>query len=135
MKFIVLIYNDPKLLDALPASEFKSTMRECFEHADEMQRGGKLLESQQLESVKTAKTIRIRNGKTTIVDGPFAETKEVLGGFNIVEANDYDEAMKLALMFPWAESGAIEIRPIKDLNDVRHMVGAPKGPASTERPS
>ena len=125
MKFIVLIYNDPKLVDALPAREFNSTMRECFEHADEMQRKGKLLESQQLESVQTAKTIRIRNGKTTMIDGPFAETKEVLGGFNIIEARDFEEAKQLALMFPWAASGSIEIRPIKDLNDVRRQVSIP----------
>jgi hypothetical protein len=128
MKFIVLIYNDPKLLAQVPQSEFNSTMKECFDHADAMQRRGKLLESQQLEPVASSKTIRTRAGRTTIVDGPFAETKEVLGGFNIVEADSMDEAIELALQFPWAASGAVEVRPIKDMNAVRRMVGAPAAP-------
>jgi hypothetical protein len=124
MKYIVLIYNDPVLLDGLPAEEFTSTMRDCLAHADEMQREGKLLQSQMLESTSTAKSIRVRNGRTTITDGPFSEAKEVLGGFNIIEAADMDEAVRLASCFPWASTGCVEIRPIRDIATVRRAVGA-----------
>src|SRR5512143_1041185 len=80
VKFIVLVYNDGKLLDGLPAGEADGMMRDCLSHADELQTEGKLIESQMLEDVGTAKSIRRRNGRLTITDGPFAETKEVLGG-------------------------------------------------------
>ena len=96
MKFMVLIYNDPELLEAVPQREFDETMRGCIEHADELQDQGYLLESQQLEPPSTARSIRVRNGKTTMVDGPFSETKEVLGGFNLIEAENIDEAVRIA---------------------------------------
>src|SRR5258705_13737991 len=114
MKYIVLIYNDPQLNDALPAGRFDSMMRDCISHADEMKVEGSLLQSQMLEGPETARSLRIRNGKLTALDGPFAEAKEVLGGFNIIEAADMDEAQKIALNFPWAQTGCIEIRPIRD---------------------
>ena len=90
MQFMVLIYNDPTLLGALPQPEFDETMRGCLEHADELRREGKLLDSQMLGDAREAKAVRVRNGRTTIVDGPFAEAKEVLGGFNLIEAEDMD---------------------------------------------
>ncbi len=123
MKFIVLIYNDPELLGALPAEEFRSTMRDCLSHADEMVASGKLLESQMLEDPGTAKSVRIRKGRKTVVDGPFSETKEVLGGFNIIEAEDMDEALRLADAFPWASVGSVEVRPIREIATVRRAVG------------
>ena len=123
MKFIVLIYNDPSLLAQVPPTSFNKTMRGCIEHAEEMQRDGRVLHSEQLEDVRTARTFRIRNGKKTVMDGPFAETKEVLGGFNIIEAENMDEAMKIAAEFPWADVGAIEVRPIRDMGSVRRAVG------------
>ena len=125
MKFIVLIYNDPKLLAEVPPSQFNSTMRGCLTHADEMQREGRLLQSEMLQDTRTAKSIRIRNGKKTILDGPFAETKEVLGGFNIIEADSMDEALRAAQEFPWAELGSIEVRPILEMASVRRSVGLP----------
>lgn len=123
MKFIVLIYNDPRMLAAKAPAEVSATLRDCIVHADEMTKGGALLQSEILEDTKTARSIRIRNGRKTIVDGPFAETKEVLGGFNIIEAANFDEAMKLAEQFPWAETGAIEVRPIREWSAVRKGVG------------
>ena len=96
MKFMLLIYNDPKLLDELPASEFDARMRDCLGHADELRAEGHLLDSQQLEEPATAKSVRIRNGRQSTVDGPFAEAKEVLGGFNLIEASDMDEAVRIA---------------------------------------
>ncbi|HEY0232329.1 MAG TPA: YciI family protein [Dokdonella sp.] len=124
MKFLVMIYNDPALLEALPASEFDTTMRGCFEHADELQKAGHLIDSQQLEAAATAKTMRVRNGRTSIVDGPFAETKEILGGFNLIEAENMEEALRIAGEFPWASTGCIEVRPVRDIEAVRRRVGA-----------
>jgi hypothetical protein len=123
MKFAVLIYNDPAMVEALPKKEFNSTMRDCLSHANDMQRAGTLLDSQMLEDPSTAKSIRIRQGRRKVIDGPFSETKEVLGGFNIIEAEDMDEALRLADNFPWAGTGCVEVRPIRDIGSVRKAVG------------
>lgn len=133
MKFMVLIYNDPELLGALPEREFDETMRGCLEHADELQDQGYLIESQQLEPPSTAKSIRVRNGKMTTIDGPFSETKEVLGGFNLIEAENIEEAMRIALEFPWAETGCIEVRPVRDMQAVAQRVGAKGAPVAARR--
>ena len=123
MKYIVLIYNDPAMLAKVPPPELRATLRDCIAHADEMQRDGRVRQSEILEDTKTARTMRIRNGRKTVVDGPFAETKEVLGGFNIIEAANMDEAMRIAEEFPWAALGSIEVRPIRDMNALRVSVG------------
>jgi len=125
MKFLVLIYNEPALLEALPASEFDTTMRGCFNKADQLKKDGKLLDSRMLQSPSTAKSIRVRNGRRMTHDGPFAETKEVLGGFNLIEADDMDEALRIAAEFPWSETGCIEVRPLEDMDAVRKRVKAP----------
>ncbi len=124
MKFLVLIYNDSQMLDAMPAPEFNATMRDCLSKADRMQANGHLIESQMLEDVSTAKSIRVRNGRMVTTDGPFAETKEVLGGFNLIEARAMDEALEIAKQFPWSASGCIEVRPVRDIDGVRRRVGA-----------
>jgi hypothetical protein len=122
MKFMLLIYNDPDLLEQMPSSEFNVTMRGCLEHADELKENGSLLESQMLEEPSTAKSVRLRKGRLTAVDGPFAETKEVLGGFNLIEAKDMDEAVQIAAQFPWTRTGCVEIRPVRDIEGVRRRV-------------
>jgi len=119
---MLLIYNDNALLDAMPPNEFDATMRDCLTHADELRQEGHLLESQMLESPTTAKSVRIRNGRLTTVDGPFAEAKEVLGGFNLIEATDMAEAVRIASQFPWARTGCVEVRPLKDIATVRKQV-------------
>lgn len=130
MKFMLLIYNDPTLLDAMPSREFDAKMRDCLSHADDLREGGQLFDSQMLESPTTAKSVRIRNGRQTVVDGPFAEAKEVLGGFNLIEARDMDEAVRIASEFPWAETGCVEVRPVKDIDVVRRRVSRTAGRAS-----
>jgi hypothetical protein len=125
MKYMVLIYTDTDMLDAMPPAEFDTTMRGCLEHADELQSEGHLLESQQLEPPATAKSLRSRKNKLTVTDGPFAETKEVLAGFNIIEAADMDEAVRIAAEFPWSRIGCVEVRPVRDIASVRRRVGAP----------
>ena len=123
MQFLLLVYNDDTLLDALPEGEFDTRMKACFGHADELKRDGKLLGSQQLESARKARSVRIRDGRTQVLDGPFAETKEVLAGYNIIEADSLDEAVAIAAEFPWAQTGCIEVRPIRDMDAVRTRVG------------
>ena len=123
MKLLLMIYNDDSLVDKLQDGQYDTMMRGCFEHADELRASGCLIDSQQLESPATAKSVRIRNGKMTVLDGPFAETKEMLGGFNLIEAADMDEAVRIAAEFPWTETGCVEIRPVRELSTVRRRVG------------
>jgi hypothetical protein len=125
MKYLLLIYNDQRLLDALPAGGADSMMRECFAHADGLRERGRLLDSQQLDAPETAMSVRIRHGRVSTTDGPFAETKEQLGGFNLIEADSMEEAVRIAERFPWARTGCIEVRPVRDLDTVREQVAAP----------
>jgi hypothetical protein len=124
MKYMLLIYLDPQKMDALSEANFDSMMRDCLTHADDLQTRGKLLESQMLEEPKTAKSVRIRAGKVSATDGPFAEAKEVLGGFNLIEADSMEEAVKIAASFPWASTGCVEVRPVRDIGAVRDKVFA-----------
>lgn len=126
MQFLMLVYSDTSLLDAVPQAEYDTMMRGCLEHADDLHAEGKLVGSRQLEAPSTARTIRTRNGSTTVVDGPFAETKELLAGFNIIEADSVEEAVRIASEFPWSRTGSIEVRPIRDMDAVRMRVGATK---------
>ncbi len=123
MQYLMTINIDESLVAELPAAEYDELMRGCLAHADELRRDGKLLGSQQLESPATAKTLRVRNGKTQIVDGPFAETKELLAGFNVLQADSIDNAVKIAQAFPWARYGSIELRPVHDMDAERRRVG------------
>ena len=124
MKFAILIYSDARLLDALPKGQFDAKMRDCLAHADDLKNDGRLLESQMLEGAATAKSVRVRNGRRAVVDGPFTETKELLAGFNLIEAEDMDEAVRIASEFPWVETGCVEVRAIRDIEAVRRRVAA-----------
>ncbi|MGN7726405.1 YciI family protein [Luteimonas sp. 22616] len=124
MQFLALVYIDNELVEALPEGEPDAMMRTCLGHADELKADGKLLGFQQLEDASTAKSVRIRNGRTSVVDGPFAETKEILGGFNLIEAESMDEAVRIASQFPWARVGCLEVRAVRDVDAVRRRVGA-----------
>lgn len=126
MKYMLLIYNDKTLLDALPSGEFDSRMRGCLAHADDLRRHGKLLDSQMLAEPAKAKSVRIRNERQVTLDGPFAETKEMIAGFNLIEADSIDEAVRIAAEFPWARTGCVEVRPILEIDAVRAAVGAPR---------
>jgi len=128
MKFMLLIYNDGALLDAMPPEQFDAEMRDCLSHADDLRQHGRLLESQMLESASTARSVRVRNGRMTTVDGPYAEAKEVLGGFNLIEAENMEEAVRMAAEFPWVRTGCVEVRPVRDIASVRRRVGAGQPP-------
>jgi hypothetical protein len=130
MKFILLIYNDPTLLAALPTAQADAMMRDCLAHADELRQDGQLIESQMLEGTETARSVRIRGGRLTATDGPFTEAKEVLGGFNLIEAEDMDQAVRIAAEFPWARTGCVEVRPVRDIAAVRRRVSGSSSPAA-----
>ena len=124
MQFLTLIYTDPDRLAELPEGEYDRLMRGCFEKADALREAGSLLGSQQLESHQSARTLRVRDGVARITDGPFAETREFLAGFNLIEADSPEEAMRIAQEFPWSRFGSIEVRPVRDMQAVRDRVGA-----------
>lgn len=124
MQYLTLIHIDPGLLAELPDAEYNRLMRGCFEKADALQQDGCLHGSQQLENPDSARTLRVRDGISRVTDGPFAETREFLAGFNLIEADSMDAAMAIAREFPWARFGSIEVRPVRDMQAVREHVGA-----------
>jgi len=116
MKYLCLVYHEETTIDALPASEYNAIVDAVLDYREELRRGGHYITSSPLESVQTATTIRVRGGKVSITDGPFAETKEQLGGFYLIEATDLNEAIRLASQMPPARVGSIEVRPIKEFD-------------------
>ncbi|MET0130415.1 MAG: YciI family protein, partial [Stenotrophomonas chelatiphaga] len=99
-QYALLIYIDPALLGALPGAEFDALMRACLQHADALQAEGTLLASQKLQPIEQARTLRVRSGQERVLDGPFAETRELLAGFNLIQAPDHDSALRIARGFP-----------------------------------
>ena len=124
MQFLLLVHTDEALIQALPEGEYDRMMHDCFVHADALRAAGCLLESQQLHTAASARSVRIRDGRTEVVDGPFAETKELLGGFNRIEAPSLEDALRIAAEFPWSRVGCIEVREISDIDAERRRVGA-----------
>jgi hypothetical protein len=108
MKYLCLVYLEDDKLRAVPD-------RECFDCGDELRKKGLLLAAEPLFPVNTAKTVRVRNGRVAITDGPFAETKEQLAGFYLIDAASHDEAMQIAATIPPAREGSIEVRPVREL--------------------
>jgi hypothetical protein len=115
MKFLFLIYHDETVMDALPEGEMQTLVDSALDYDEQIRQSGHYIVSNALQSARTARTIRVRGGKVSITDGPFAETKEHLGGFFLVEAKDMDEACEVASRFPPARLGTIEVRPVQEL--------------------
>ena len=116
MKYLCLIYSEEKQIAALPEAEYKSRVGEYMAFTHGIQKSGHLIASERLQPTHTATTIRSRNGKVSTTDGPFAETKEQLGGFYLINARDLDEAIQVASKIPGARFGSIEVRPIWEMN-------------------
>jgi hypothetical protein len=114
MKFLCLAYEEERLLANLSRSEWDALRSETLTYVDRMKTSGHLLDARPLQSATTASTVRVRNGRAVITDGPFAETKEQLGGYFLVEARDLDEAISLVSGWPSARFGTIEVRPVED---------------------
>ena len=113
MKYLCLIYHDEKKIDALSADDINAVVGDCEPFTAELKSNGQLLAAERLKTTSSATTIRVDSGKVSITDGPFAETKEQLGGFFLVEAKDLDEAIGIASRLPPARlGGAVEVRPV-----------------------
>ena len=115
MKYVCLCYDEEAKLNTMSEAELDDIMREVHAYNDELRQKGQLIAVQRLQSVDTATTVRLRNGKLSTTDGPFAETKEQLGGFFLIEARDLNEAIQIASRLPGARLGCIEVRPIWEL--------------------
>ena len=112
MKYACLVYIDDSAMAALSEEEGTKLADDSIEFDWDVRRSGHLILAQPLQSPETAVTLRVRSGKASRTDGPFAETKEHLGGFFLIEARDFDEAIKVAERSPMARMGSIEIRPL-----------------------
>jgi hypothetical protein len=121
MKFLLSIYNDEsRWADATPA-DLKATMDAYDAFTQEVRERGIHVAGEGLRPSDTAATVRVRGGERLVTDGPFAETKEQLGGFYLLECNDRDEAIEWAAKIPGAQSGAIEVRPVLDYETLRYQ--------------
>lgn len=114
MKFVCLGYIDETKFAAIPQSEALRMMEECFAYDDELRRGGHFLGGEALDSARNAVTLRIKNGEVDATDGPFAETKETLGGILLLEARDLNHAIALMSKHPGVKMGPFEIRPANE---------------------
>jgi hypothetical protein len=119
MRYLCMVCYEQQTLDDLSKPEFDTLVAEALAYDDELRNGGHYLYSGALQSVETATTLRLQSGKVSLTDGPFAETKEQLGGFIVIEARDLDEAIRLAAKIPPARLGCIEVRPIQELEPRR----------------
>jgi len=117
MNYLCLVYLDEKRLDELPDEE-------CVAYDTAIRKSGHCVASEALESVQTATTVRVRDGRTSVTDGPFAETKEQLAGFYMIAAKDLNEAIRIASEIPPARVGSIEVRPVRP---IRETVAAAEG--------
>ena len=125
MKFMFTIYHDQNVLDAMPDKEMQALVDSAIEYAEEIRRSGHFIVSNALQRTSTARTIRVHAGKVTATDGPFAETKEQVGGFFVIEAKDMDEACAVAARFPPARVAVLEVRPVQKLTHSQDQRGLP----------
>ena len=116
MKYLCLVYYEEKTINAMTQHEWKSLNEECVACGESLRASGQMIGGNALQPVTTATSLRMRDGKMIITDGPFAETKEQLAGFYMLDARDLNEAIQLASKIPPARLGCIEIRPIRELD-------------------
>jgi hypothetical protein len=118
MKYLCLIYHDEACVASLPATEYEAVMADVEDYQEELQASGYYISSAPLQAAHTATTIRVRNGRMLMTDGPFAETNEQLGGFYLIDATDLNDAIRVAARMPSARIGSVEVRPLRD-NEVQ----------------
>jgi hypothetical protein len=112
MKYLCLIYDDEKTMAGMSKEESEKFMGDYFRFTEDIKKSGHYLAGDALQPVHTATTVRIRSGQTSTTDGPFAETKEQLGGYYLIEARDLNDAMQVAARIPSARTGSVEVRPV-----------------------
>ena len=116
MQYMLLIYDNEKVWSGMSENERNALMGEYYAFTEETKKSGKYVSGDALQPIATATTVRVREGKRLTTDGPFAETKEQLGGYYLVDAKDLDEALALAAKIPSARFGSIEVRPVMKLD-------------------
>ena len=116
MKYLCLIYENEKNWETMPPAQLEAIMHEYFDFTAGIGKSGNYIAGEALQPTGTATTVRVRNGKISTTDGPFAETKEQLGGFYLVEAKDLNEAIQIAAKIPSARYGGVEVRPVVDFS-------------------
>lgn len=114
MKYMMLIYDDEKLWAKLSDSDRKKIYGEYGQFGEQITAGGQYVTGSQLQPTSAATSVRLRDGKRVVTDGPFAETREQLGGYYLIEAKDLDEAISIAARIPSARRGTIEVRPVAE---------------------
>ena len=114
MKYLLLCCHDEKKWDSMSKNECDAVMEETIAYCDALKKSGQLLAVEQLEPIQTAVTVRTRSGKLAVTDGPFAETKEQLGGYFLIDARDLNEAIQVASRFPSVRFGTMEVRPVRE---------------------
>jgi hypothetical protein len=112
MHYLLLIYDEESLWETMPEAERNTVYGEYMKFTEDLRASGALLGANQLQPTGTATTVRIRNGETIVTDGPFAETKEALGGYYLVDVGSLDEALEWAAKIPSARYGEVEVRPV-----------------------
>jgi hypothetical protein len=115
MKFMLLCYDDEKAWEKAGQAALKEAMQEAVQLTHEIHAKGQYIDAAPLESVSAATSVRVREGKRLVTDGPFAETREVLGGYYLIDVEDLDAAIRIAERHPGARVGTVEIRPIPEL--------------------
>lgn len=113
MKYVCLAYEEEAKLNCLSKAEWEALRAETLVYVEKLRAMGVLLAAEPLQSIRTAATVRVRQSKVSVTDGPFAETKETLGGFFLIEVSSQEEALKVAAEWPSARFGSIEVRPIE----------------------
>jgi hypothetical protein len=115
MRYLCLIYTEERAWETMSEAEGQQILGEYLAFLDQIEKNGQYLGSNRLQPTSTATTVRVRRGKLSTTDGPFAETKEQLGGFLLIEARDLNEAIQIAARVPMARRGSIEVRPVREL--------------------
>lgn len=116
MKYLCLIYDDETKWGTMPKEQADAMMGEFFGFTEGIKKSGHYIGGEALQSTQSATTVRVRHGKISTTDGPFAETKEQLGGYYLVNAKDLNDAIQIAARIPSARAGSIEVRPIMEFN-------------------
>ena len=135
MKYLCLIYDEEKKMTEMSKADGDAFMGEYFAFTEGIKKSGQYVGGEALQPVQTATTVRVRNGKMSTTDGPFAETKEQLGGFYLITANDLDEALQIAAKIPSARIGSVEVRPVMDFSRNRPSPGTRSNGRETWMPS
>ncbi len=115
MKYLLFCCHEEKKFDSMTKSEGDALINETLGYCERLKRSGHLIVAEPLEPIQMAVTLRVRNGRVSLTDGPFAETKEQIGGFFLIEARDINQAVQIASKFPSVRLGSMEVRPVKEL--------------------